>query len=65
MRGTVKEVGKEKITLTDGTEVPYGVLVWSTGVGPSKFVESLQLPKCPGGRCFSFKNLPFVLIFSR
>ncbi|XP_074269928.1 internal alternative NAD(P)H-ubiquinone oxidoreductase A1, mitochondrial-like [Silene latifolia] len=50
VRGIVKEVEKEKIVLTDGTEVPYGILVWSTGVGPSEFVKSLKLPKCPGGR---------------
>lgn len=50
MRGTVKEVEKEKIILSDGTEVPYGILVWSTGVGPSEFVKSLNLPKSPGGR---------------
>jgi NADH dehydrogenase FAD-containing subunit len=25
-------------------------LVWSTGVGPSEFVRSLDLPKSPGGR---------------
>ncbi|GAB4831281.1 Internal alternative NAD(P)H-ubiquinone oxidoreductase A1, mitochondrial [Ancistrocladus abbreviatus] len=49
-RGIVKEVHKEKIILNDGTEVPYGVLVWSTGVGPSGFVKSLNLPKSPGGR---------------
>ncbi|GAB2298716.1 tubulin alpha 1 [Dionaea muscipula] len=49
-RGIVKEVMKEKILLTDGTEVPYGILVWSTGVGPSQFVKSLDVPKSPCGR---------------
>ncbi|KAK4770763.1 hypothetical protein SAY87_031295 [Trapa incisa] len=50
MRGVVKEVGPKKILLNDGTEVPYGLLVWSTGVGPSQFVKSLNLPKSSGGR---------------
>ncbi|XP_057419976.1 internal alternative NAD(P)H-ubiquinone oxidoreductase A1, mitochondrial-like [Lotus japonicus] len=50
MRGIVKEVHPKKIVLSDGTEVPYGLLVWSTGVGPSEFVKSLNLPKSPGGR---------------
>ncbi|KAJ4703401.1 Internal alternative NAD(P)H-ubiquinone oxidoreductase [Melia azedarach] len=50
MRGVVKEVHPEKIVLNDGTDVPYGLLVWSTGVGPSQFVNSLNLPKSPGGR---------------
>ncbi|WCJ26963.1 Internal alternative NAD(P)H-ubiquinone oxidoreductase A1 mitochondrial [Euphorbia peplus] len=49
-RGVVKEVHPKKIILSDGTEVPYGLLVWSTGVGPSQFVKSLNLPKSPGGR---------------
>lgn len=50
VRGIVKGVEPEKIILDDGTEVPYGLLVWSTGVGPSPFVKSLELPKAPGGR---------------
>uniref|UniRef100_A0A1D1Z9W0 NADH:ubiquinone reductase (non-electrogenic) n=1 Tax=Anthurium amnicola TaxID=1678845 RepID=A0A1D1Z9W0_9ARAE len=50
VRGVVKEVLPKKILLNDGTEVPYGLLVWSTGVGPSEFIKSLDLPKSPGGR---------------
>nr|XP_008383805.2 internal alternative NAD(P)H-ubiquinone oxidoreductase A1, mitochondrial-like [Malus domestica]XP_008383807.2 internal alternative NAD(P)H-ubiquinone oxidoreductase A1, mitochondrial-like [Malus domestica]XP_017190311.2 internal alternative NAD(P)H-ubiquinone oxidoreductase A1, mitochondrial-like [Malus domestica] len=50
MRGVVKEVHPKKIVLNDGTDVPYGLLVWSTGVGPSEFVKKLNLPKSPGGR---------------
>ncbi|XP_061367693.1 internal alternative NAD(P)H-ubiquinone oxidoreductase A2, mitochondrial-like [Gastrolobium bilobum] len=50
MRGVVKEVHPKKIVLSDGTDVPYGLLVWSTGVGPSEFVKSLNLPKSLGGR---------------
>lgn len=50
VRGVVKGVEPDKIILSDGTEVPYGLLVWSTGVGPSPFVHALQLPKAPGGR---------------
>lgn len=50
MRGIVKDVKPQKLILDDGTEVPYGLLVWSTGVGPSPFVRSLDLPKAPGGR---------------
>ncbi|KAL3820563.1 hypothetical protein ACJIZ3_006468 [Penstemon smallii] len=50
VRGIVKEVHPNKIVLSDGSDVPYGLLVWSTGVGPSEFVKSLNLPKSPGGR---------------
>lgn len=48
VKGIVQEVQKEKILLKDGTEIPYGLLVWSTGVGPSKFVNKLDLPKSRG-----------------
>uniref|UniRef100_A0A0E0LM99 NADH:ubiquinone reductase (non-electrogenic) n=1 Tax=Oryza punctata TaxID=4537 RepID=A0A0E0LM99_ORYPU len=50
VRGVVKEVKPTEIELSDGSRVPYGLLVWSTGVGPSEFVKSLPLPKSPGGR---------------
>ncbi|KAL5580726.1 hypothetical protein UlMin_013168 [Ulmus minor] len=50
VRGIVKDVKAQKIILDDGTEVPYGLLVWSTGVGPSPFVKSLEFPKSAGGR---------------
>ncbi|KAM7496435.1 hypothetical protein LguiA_020849 [Lonicera macranthoides] len=50
VRGIVKDVQPQKIILTDGTDVPYGLLVWSTGVGPSPFVNALEFPKAPGGR---------------
>nr|DAD26236.1 TPA_asm: hypothetical protein HUJ06_027704 [Nelumbo nucifera] len=50
VRGVVKDVKSHKVILNDGTEVPYGLLVWSTGVGPSPFINSLQLPKTQGGR---------------
>ncbi|XP_059430127.1 internal alternative NAD(P)H-ubiquinone oxidoreductase A2, mitochondrial-like [Corylus avellana] len=50
VRGIVKDVKAQKLVLNDGTEVPYGLLVWSTGVGPSPLVNSMELPKSPGGR---------------
>lgn len=63
MRGVVKEVHPQKIVLSDGTEVPYGLLVWSTGVGPSEFVKNLNLPVSPGGRYVKPKSMPNVSIF--
>lgn len=62
VRGIVKEVKPQKLILDDGTEVPYGLLVWSTGVGPSSFVRSLGLPKDPGGRSVSYKTHNKVLL---
>ena len=61
MKGVVKDVQPGKLVLSDGSEVPYGLLVWSTGVGPSEFVNSLELPKSSDGRCVHLFNLFFVI----
>ena len=51
VRGMVKHVHPEKLILSDGSEVPYGLLVWSTGVGPSPFMKRLEnFEKNKGGR---------------
>ncbi|KAF8775429.1 hypothetical protein HU200_004852 [Digitaria exilis] len=50
VQGIVKDVQPNKLILDNGEEVPYGLLVWSTGVGASPFVKSLPFPKSPGGR---------------
>ncbi|KAL2501633.1 AP-4 complex subunit mu [Forsythia ovata] len=39
--GIVKDVQPQKIILSDGTDISYGLLVWSIGVGLSPFVISL------------------------
>lgn len=57
MQGIVKDVQPNKIILDNGEEVPYGLLVWSTGVGASPFVKSLPFPKSPGGRYNSFVSV--------
>lgn len=62
MRGVVKEVHPNKIVLSDGSDVPYGLLIWSTGVGPSEFVKSLNLPKSQGGRYVTGLALNFSLL---
>jgi NADH:ubiquinone reductase (non-electrogenic) len=33
------------IHLADGSEIPYGLLLWSTGNGPTEFVRNVALPK--------------------
>jgi hypothetical protein len=56
----MQEVGEKHITLNDGTVVPYGLLVWSTGVGPSRFVKSLPFEKAPQGRLAVDERLKVV-----
>lgn len=41
----VKQVQERAVILQDGTAVPYGLVVWSTGIGPTSFIKELNLPK--------------------
>lgn len=42
---TVKSVSPDFIELTDGERIPYGTLVWSTGVGPLPVIDQSPFPK--------------------
>lgn len=46
----VVRVEQEKIILQDGAEIPYGLAVWTTGIGPTEFVQSLPFQKDQAGR---------------
>lgn len=46
----VKEVLPHGVRLADGTEIPAGLVVWSTGIGPTPLVQSIPYPKDRGGR---------------
>lgn len=46
----VTRVEPSKVYLKDGTVIPFGLLVWSTGIGPTNFVRSLLFPKDRTGR---------------
>ncbi len=39
----VVRVEARRVLLKDGTEIPFGLLVWSTGIGPTPLVKSLPL----------------------
>ncbi len=41
----VVKVDADTIHLKDGSALPYGLLLWSTGNGPTPFVEQINLPK--------------------
>ncbi|MEO8168318.1 MAG: FAD-dependent oxidoreductase, partial [bacterium] len=41
----VIKVDEKHVYLKDGSVLAYGLLLWSTGNGPTPFVESLRLPK--------------------
>jgi NADH:ubiquinone reductase (non-electrogenic) len=42
---TVVKVDETEVFLKDGSAVPYGLLVWATGLGPTSFITSLSFEK--------------------
>eukprot|EP01025_Chloroclados_australasicus_P010990 TRINITY_DN14731_c0_g1_i1.p1 TRINITY_DN14731_c0_g1~~TRINITY_DN14731_c0_g1_i1.p1 ORF type:complete len:536 (-),score=64.97 TRINITY_DN14731_c0_g1_i1:675-2282(-) len=50
VQGVVQEVRETEIQLKDGRVFPYGLCVWSTGVGPTPFIDALPFAKCARGR---------------
>lgn len=41
----VKEVREDSVILNTGEEIPCGLVVWSTGIGPTKLVDNLPFKK--------------------
>ena len=50
MQGIVKKLTETEATLSTGEVMPYGLAVWSTGVGPTEFTTSLPFAKTARGR---------------
>ena len=50
VKAQVKEVTETTVVLNDGSEIEHGLLVWSTGVGPTPFISSLPFAKSKDGR---------------
>lgn len=46
----MKEVTATEAVLKDGRVIPFGVCVWSTGVGPTPFIDALGFAKTARGR---------------
>lgn len=49
----VTQVTEEHLMLGDGSHVPYGLLVWSTGLAPTPLIKTLALPKDKQNRLFT------------
>ena len=50
VKGIVKEARETELELQNGSIVPFGLCVWSTGVGPTPFTLSLPFTKTSRGR---------------
>ncbi|KAL4457622.1 hypothetical protein ABPG75_012487 [Micractinium tetrahymenae] len=61
VKGVVKEVREKEVELQDGRIIPFGLCVWSTGVGPTPFVLSLPFSKTPRGRLAIDKRLRVLM----
>ena len=46
----VKKLTETEAHLSTGEVLPYGIAVWSTGVGPTSFTTSLPVAKTARGR---------------
>ena len=49
-QGMVKKLTPTEAHLSTGEVMPYGICVWSTGVGPTSFTTSLPFAKTARGR---------------
>lgn len=50
LQSPVAEVKRDKVILKDGSQLDYGIVVWSTGVGPRKFVKDMNDVELDRGR---------------
>jgi NADH dehydrogenase len=39
----VQEISEHEITFTDGTELPYDIIIWTAGIKPNRLLENLEL----------------------
>ncbi|KAG8348759.1 putative NADH dehydrogenase [Trypanosoma vivax] len=50
VKGSVVCVEKDEVVTKDGEHFPCGLVVWSTGVGPSQLTKDLDVDRAAGGR---------------
>ncbi|XP_033115494.1 internal alternative NAD(P)H-ubiquinone oxidoreductase A1, mitochondrial-like [Anneissia japonica] len=53
----VTEVHEDGVKLSDGTFLPCGIVVWSTGLAPRPFVKMLDFDKNPSGQLLTDDKL--------
>lgn len=57
LQSVVTKVEKDKVILENGTTLPCGLVVWSTGLSPCSFVRELSLPKDKFGHIMTDNKL--------
>lgn len=58
----VNSVEANGVTLTDGRVIPCGLVVWSTGLAPRPFTETLDLPKNAQGQLETDERLRIAAV---
>lgn len=56
----VERVSAKSLLLDDGSQLLYGVLVWSTGNGPTDFIRNVDWPKDKAGRLIVDSHLRVI-----
>ena len=57
LQSVVAKVEENKVILKDGTELPCGLVVWSTGLAPCSFIKRLNFPKDSFGHILTDNKL--------
>ncbi|XP_060075862.1 uncharacterized protein LOC132555532 [Ylistrum balloti] len=57
LQSSVTEVKADRVILKDGSTLPCGLVVWSTGVAPRQFVQSMDVPKNKQGQILTDEYL--------
>lgn len=57
----MEEVRPGRLHLKDGSSLRFGLCIWSTGVGPTPFIESLPFAKTSVGRLAVNKQMQVLL----
>lgn len=60
IKSTVTEVKEDCVVLRDGTVIPCGLVVWSAGLSPQHFVDSLTVPKNDRGQILTDSYLKIL-----
>src|SRR3954454_1292978 len=60
LRTTMKSAENDVAQLSDGDEIPFGMLVWTAGVKPNPVLDASDLPRGPKGHVVANERLQVI-----
>jgi NADH:ubiquinone reductase (H+-translocating) len=60
LRTTMKSAEDDVAQLSDGDEIPFGMLVWTAGVKPNPVLDATDLPRGPKGHVVANERLQVI-----